>query len=80
MILKVHFAGIILKVLGFPGGPVVKNPPHSVGDGGSFPGREDTTCLGATEPVRHNRWARVQRLPKLAEPGACALQQGEPAR
>ena len=38
MILKVHFAGVILKVLGFPGGPVVKNPPHSVGDTGSAPG------------------------------------------
>ena len=35
---------------GFPGGPVVKNPPCNAGDIGSIPG---ATCCGATKPVHH---------------------------
>ena len=39
---------------GFPGGPVVKNPPASAGDTGLILVWEDPTCLGATEPVPHS--------------------------
>ena len=38
---------------GFPGGPVVENPPANAGDTGSLV-REDPTCRGATKPVFHN--------------------------
>ena len=44
--------------LDFPGGPVVKNPPASAKDMGLTPGPEDSICLGATKPVRHNCWAQ----------------------
>ena len=39
----------------FPGGPVVRNPPATAG--GTWVGsliRENSTCLGATMPMRHN--------------------------
>ena len=39
---------------GFPGGSVVKDPPANVGDTGSVPDPEDSTCRRATKPVRHN--------------------------
>ena len=40
------------KSWGFPGGPVVKNLLCSVRDTGSIPVREESTCRGATKPVR----------------------------
>ena len=42
------------KKVGFPGGPVDKNPPADAGDMGSIPGLEDSTCLGATKPVHRS--------------------------
>ena len=36
--------------LGFPGGPVVKNPPANAGNMGSILGQEDLTCCGASKP------------------------------
>ena len=49
---------------GFPGGPVVKNPPANAGDAGSIPGwgrssGEGTSnplhsCLGNRKRVRHD--------------------------
>jgi len=39
---------------GFPGGPVVKNPPVNAGDGGSIPGLERCHMLGATKPMCHS--------------------------
>ena len=40
---------------GFPGGAVVENPPANAGDTGSISlVREDPTCCGATQPVRHS--------------------------
>ena len=47
---------IAKKEWGFPGGPVVKNPPSNAGDTGSILGQgtKDPTCCGATEPSRHN--------------------------
>ena len=44
----------ILKIEGFPGGAVVKNPPANAGDTGSIPAQEDPTCSRATKPVHHN--------------------------
>ena len=44
------------KILEFPGGAVVKNPPANAGDTGSSPG---LACHGATKPVRHNYWVCV---------------------
>ena len=50
--------------LGFPGGPVAKNPPANAGDMGSIPGQEAKipTCCRATEPVYHNYWASTPDL------------------
>ena len=39
---------------GFPGGPVVKNPPANAGDTVQSLAWEDPTCQGATKPVCHN--------------------------
>ena len=39
---------------GFPGGPVVKNPPCNARDTGLIPGLEDPMCRRATKPVHHN--------------------------
>ena len=38
---------------GFPGGPVVKNPPANEGDTGSIPGPGRSHMLQGTEPVYH---------------------------
>ena len=38
----------------FTGGTVGKNLPVNVGDMGSIPDREDSTCLGEAEPMCHN--------------------------
>ena len=38
----------------FPGGPLVKNPLANVGERGSIPGQEDSTCLWATKSLSHN--------------------------
>ena len=45
-----------LTVRGFPGGPVVKNPPCDAGNKDSIPVQEtDPSFLAATiEPTRHN--------------------------
>ena len=40
--------------------------------------QEDPRCLGATKPLRHNYWARVQQLLKHTHPGARAPQQEKP--
>ena len=37
--------------MGSPDVSVVNNPPASVGDGGSIPVPEDSTCLGASKPI-----------------------------
>ena len=39
---------------GFPGGPVIMNPPANAGYMGSVPGPEDPICHGATKPSHHN--------------------------
>ena len=38
-------------MLDLPGGIVDKNLPANVGDTGSIPGPEDSTCGGATKPM-----------------------------
>ena len=43
-----------MRRTGFPGGSVVKNPPVNAEDKGLIPGLENSTCRGATKPVRHN--------------------------
>lgn len=45
---------IKISLLGFPGSPVVKDPPCNTRDTGSIPGREDPTCGGATSLGHHN--------------------------
>ena len=44
------------RLLCFPGGPVVKNPPSNTEDMGSIPcwGNWGPTCFGATKPTSHN--------------------------
>ena len=41
--------------LGFPGGPLVKNPARNAGYTASNPGLEDFTCHGASKPL-HNSY------------------------
>ena len=55
----------------FPGGPVVKNLPCSVGDTGSIPG------LGGSH-VSWSSWAHVPQLLKPECPTAWAPQQEKP--
>ena len=55
IILNIH---IKYKVEGFPGGPVVENPPANAGDTGSSPG------LGRSHMPRSN-WAREPQLLSL---------------
>ena len=43
--------------MGFPGGPVVKNPPANAGDTGSTPGLGRSHIPRANKPVRHSYWA-----------------------
>ena len=43
---------------GFPGGPVVKNPPCNARNTGSIPGPGKIPCLRATEPVH---WPQSHR-------------------
>ena len=54
---KVELTALNLKTYcrGFPGGPVIENPPCNVGDVSSIPdpGRPPT-CCGATKPSPHN--------------------------
>ena len=47
---------VVIKVpsLDLPGGAVVKNPPANAGAWVQSLAREDPTCRGATEPMRHN--------------------------
>ena len=54
--------------LGFPGGPLVKNPPHNSRDADSIfdPGRSH---------MPQGNWVRVPQVLKPACPGACAPQQ-----
>ena len=50
---------------GFPGGPVVKNPPCNAEDIGSIPGatvkpmhhKQLSLWATATEPTSHNYWS-----------------------
>ena len=44
---------------GFPGGPVVEDPPANEADMVQSLGGEDPTCLVATKPVLPNYWARA---------------------
>ena len=64
---------------GFPGGPVVMNPPSNAGEPGSIPGQRTKIphatgqlSLRALEPARHNYRARALQLwsPRVLEP-AC---------
>ena len=57
---------------GFPGGPVVKNPPSNAGDAGLFPGRGTKIphavgqlSLRAPEPKRHTQRAHVPQVLSL---------------
>ena len=43
-----------MKKKGFPGGPVVKNPPANAGTWVKSLVQEDPKSCGATEPVHHN--------------------------
>ena len=56
--------------LGFPGGMVVQNLPASAGGTGGSLIWEHATCLGATEPLRHDYCARELQLlsPRALEP------------
>lgn len=40
----------------FHSGPGIKNTPANVGNMGSIPGQEDSTCLRANKLVRGNYW------------------------
>ena len=42
------------QLLGFPGGPVDKNPPVNAGDTDSIPGQGRSACCGTTKPLHHN--------------------------
>ena len=56
-VLKINMSFFLLfkRNVGFPGGPVVKNPPANAGDTGSIPG------LGRSHMPRSN-WARAPQL------------------
>ena len=45
--------------VGLPGGPVVKNLPASAGTTDSILVWEDSTCHGATKPVRPSYWVHA---------------------
>ena len=49
---------------GFPGGPVVKNPPANAGDMGSIPGWKDSTYLGVMKPVGNKATGHLPQLEK----------------
>ena len=49
-------------ILGFPGGPAIKNPSANEGDMGSISGQEDPTCYGATKASRHNYFAATKMI------------------
>ena len=53
LFLLLYFFFFMLKAImrGFPGGPVVKNPPADAGDTGLISALEDSTCCGAAKPV-----------------------------
>ena len=59
--------------VGFPGGPVVKNPRAHAGDTGSSP------CLGRFHMLRGNK-AHAPELLKPVCPRACGLQRAKPQR
>ena len=42
------------KVLGFPGGSVVKNPPTNAGDMGSIPGSGRSPGVGNGNPLQYS--------------------------
>ena len=42
-----------IRLLGFPGGSVVKNPSANAGETQALV-QEDPTCHGATKPMSHN--------------------------
>ena len=65
-------------LLGFPGGPVVKNPPAMQRTWIWSLIWEDPTVHKATEPMHHNYWAWVPQLLKPMQPRARALQQEKP--
>ena len=44
--------GLIIK--GFPGGPVVKNPPANAGDSGSIPGWGRSPGEGNGNPLQYS--------------------------
>ena len=52
---------------GFPGGPVVKNPPANSGDILWFVVQEDTTCHGAAKLVCHNYFSLCFRAQELQQ-------------
>ena len=62
----------VLLFLDFPGDPVLNNSPVNERDMVQSLVWEDTTCHGATKPVRRNYWAHVPR--------ACAPQQEKPLK
>ena len=66
-----------MHVLGFPGGPVIKNPPGSGKDTSLIfdPGR--STCHGATKPVLQSPRATTT---EALHPKAHAPQQEKPSQ
>ena len=73
------------KVLGFPGGLMVKNPSTNAGDTGLILGLGRSTepvyhnyWACALEPGSHNYWAQVLQLLKPTHPRVHALQQEKP--
>ena len=50
-IIKVVLMQKLRNLMGFPGGPVVENPPANAGDMGSIPG---PGRFQATQPTGHN--------------------------
>ena len=59
--IRVSQAEIKTSAEGFPGGSLGKNPPTQGTQVQSLVW-EDSTCLGATKPMRYNYWASVQQL------------------
>ena len=58
-----------IKLMGFPGGPVIETPPYNAGNRGSIPGRgtevppaagQLTQQVTARELVRHNFAAKTK--------------------
>ena len=80
---KINSKQIKAKRRGFPGGPVVKNPPSNAGDAGSIPGwgtkiphaaGQLSLCATTTEPTRHNEREKNPHATTREKPTCCRKQ------